>query len=181
MEIAKLKSEMTNKIQEILWRQFGAGIDMLINLISSCPEHFLSDNKRFYYLAYHSIVFLDYYSSIPPDSFEPVLPFTMLSPEQRPAESIGDMIPDRIYTRQELLGYLKNIRLKCNKLIINPTIEEYVDLRFTEGQEQDDMDYPLFEILLYNLRHTQHHVGQLNLIIRQESDTHMEWIFQADK
>ena len=42
-----------------------------------------------------------------------------------------------------------------------------------------DMDYPILEILLYNLRHTQHHTAQLNLLLRQDLDQHMEWAFRA--
>ncbi|WP_394370724.1 hypothetical protein [Flavobacterium hibisci] len=41
------------------------------------------------------------------------------------------------------------------------------------------MNYSLLEILLYNLRHTQHHVGQLNMLIRQDLDKHIEWSFRA--
>jgi len=32
------------------------------------------------------------------------------------------------------------------------------------------------EILLYNLRHTQHHTAQLNMLLRQDFDKHMEWV-----
>jgi len=35
------------------------------------------------------------------------------------------------------------------------------------------------EILLYNLRHTQHHTAQLNMLLRQDFDKHMEWAFRA--
>jgi hypothetical protein len=70
---------MTNKIQESIWSQFGAGIDMLISVISNCPDSYLATNKRFYYLAYHTVVFLDYYLSIPPTEFSPILTFTIKS------------------------------------------------------------------------------------------------------
>jgi len=172
---------MINKIEESLWRQFGASIDMLINVISNCPDNYFTTNKRFYYLAYHSVIFLDYYLSIPPKNFSPVLTFTIKDKEERPPESIGDMIPDKIYSRQELIDYLKESRLKCKKIIDGLTDIEKFDIRFTEGNQEDDMDYSIFEILLYNLRHTQHHVGQLNLIIRQDLNKHMEWAFRVDE
>ena len=56
---------MDKLFKEILWNQFGASIDMLINVISSSPEGYFVSNKRFYYIAYHSAIFLDYYLSIP--------------------------------------------------------------------------------------------------------------------
>jgi hypothetical protein len=170
---------MTNKIQESLWRQFGASIDMLINVISTCPDEYLATNKRFYYLAYHSVVFLDYYLSIPPTDFSPILPFTIKDEDQRPPESIDDVVPDKIYSKQELIAYLKNSRSKCKELIEGLTDDEKLNIRFTEGDQEGDMDYPILEILLYNLRHTQHHTGQLNLLMRQDLNKHMEWVFRV--
>ncbi len=172
---------MTNKIQESLWRQFGASIDMLINVIANCPESYFSTNKRFYYLAYHSVIFLDYYLSIPPKDFLPILAFTIKDKDQRPPESIGDMVPDKIYSKQELIDYLKHSRLKCKNLIESLTDNEKLNIRFTEGNQEGDMDYPILEILLYNMRHTQHHTGQLNLLMRQDLDKHLEWAFRVDE
>ncbi|MBL0136107.1 MAG: DinB family protein [Chitinophagaceae bacterium] len=172
---------MTNKIQEGLWRQFGASIDMLQNAISFCPESYFTTNKRFYYLAYHCVLFLDYYLSIPPKDFSPILPFTIKDKEQRPLESIGDIVPDKIYSKEELIDYINKSRLKCKALIESLTDNEKLNIRFTEGNQEGDMDYPILEILLYNLRHTQHHIGQLNLIMRQDLHKHMEWAFRADE
>jgi hypothetical protein len=172
---------MTNQIQESLWRQFGASIDMLLDVISSCPDNYFITNKRFSYLAYHTVILLDYYLTIPPKDFSPTLTFTIKQADERPPESIGDMIPDKIYSKQDLTGYLNASRLKCKRLIESLTDTKKLNIRFTEGNQEGDMDYPIFEILLYNLRHTQHHVGQLNLIIRQDFDKHMDWTFRVEE
>jgi hypothetical protein len=172
---------MTNKIQESLWRQFGASIDMLTNVIANCPDNYLVTNKRFYYLAYHSVIFLDYYLSIPPKDFSPNLTFTIKDKDQRPPDSVGNMIPDKIFSRQELIDYLKYSRLKCKKLIESLIDYEKLNVRFTEGNQEGDMDYSILEILLYNMRHTQHHTGQLNLIMRQDLNKHIEWAFRVDE
>jgi hypothetical protein len=63
----------------------------------------------------HSVIFLDYYLSILPKKFQPILPFTVKEANQRPPKSTGDMLPDKIYSRQELTDYLNNNRLKCKK------------------------------------------------------------------
>ena len=52
--------------------------------------------------------------------------------------------------------------------------DEKLSERFKEGDEPNDMDYPILEILLYNMRHTQHHAAQLNMMLRQDTDQHME-------
>lgn len=164
--------------KEILWNQFGASVDMLINVISACPEDYFITNRRFYYIAFHSTVFLDYYMSIPPKDFSPLLPFTQKGPEERPKEAIDDLIPDKPYNQQELLEYLHQSRNKGRQLIYDLTDEKLKE-RFVEGEEPNDMDYPIFEILLYNMRHTQHHTAQLNMMLRQDLDKHMEWSFRA--
>jgi len=91
------------------------------------------------------------------------------------------MVPDKIYSKQELIDSLNASRLKCKKLIESLTDTEKLNNLFTEGYEEGDMDYPILEMLLYNLRHTQHHTGQLHLIIRQDLDKHMDWIFRVNE
>lgn len=156
----------------------GASIDMLIHVVAHSPATYWQSDSRFYYMAFHSCLFLDYYSTLPPSDFEPLLPFTQTEAAHRPVGAIDDLIPDRLYSRQELLNYLSRSRDKCERLIHNLTEEKLLD-RFTEGNEEGDMDYPILEILLYNLRHTQHHAAQLNLMIRQDFDQHMAWSFRA--
>lgn len=167
-----------NSIKETVWHQFGASIDMLINVLSSCPDNYFEQNQRFYYIAFHSVIFLDYYLTIPPQDFTPRLSFTQKGLEYRPKEAIDDCIPDKIYSKKELVEYIKLSREKCKQLIFSLT-DEKLNERFKEGDEPGDMDYSILEILLYNLRHTQHHTAQLNMIIRQDLDKHMEWSFRA--
>lgn len=169
---------MDKSTKEILWNQFGASIDMLINVISHCPDDYFITNKRFYYIAFHSTIFLDYYLTIPPKDFFPLLPFTYKEPVERPKEAVDDLIPDKMYSRHEIVKYLKQSREKCRQLIYTLT-DEKLSERFKEGDEPNDMDYPLLEILLYNMRHTQHHAAQLNMMLRQDTDQHMEWSFRA--
>ncbi|AWA31441.1 DinB family protein [Flavobacterium magnum] len=168
---------MEKVIREAIWNQFGAAIDMLINAISTCPDAYFADRKRFYYIAYHSAIFLDYYLSVPPAGFSPLLPFTQKEASQ-PVEAVGDLIPDRHYTKDELIAYVARSREKCKETIESLSGEKFHD-RFTEGDDPGDMDYPILEILLYNLRHTQHHTAQLHLLLRQDLDLHAEWSFRA--
>ncbi|SMD45507.1 DinB superfamily protein [Aquiflexum balticum DSM 16537] len=165
-------------MKEIIWNQFGASIDMLINVISNCPDNYFERNPRFYFIAFHSAIFLDYYATLPPGNFSPLLSFTQKGPEDRPKEAIDDSIPDKIYSKEELVDYLKQSREKCKQLVLSLT-DEKLNERFKEGDGPNDMDYPILEILLYNMRHTQHHTAQLNLLLRQDLDQHMEWSFRA--
>jgi hypothetical protein len=45
----------------ILWRQFGASIDMRENALLACPDDVWNDNTQpeFWYITYHTLFFLD--------------------------------------------------------------------------------------------------------------------------
>lgn len=163
------------ELKEGLWNQLGASIDMLENAISRSPEVLYESGNKFFYLVYHSLVFLDYYLTIPPKDFSAPLPFTLKAPGEIPEEAIDDVIPDQIYTKAELLNYLKRSREKCHQLIMSLTAEK-LSQRFVEEQDTGAMDYSIIEILLYNLRHVQHHVGQLNMLLRQMGKEAPRWV-----
>ncbi len=169
---------MLDKIKESLWRQFGASIDMLENVILMSPEDFIHKNKQFFYIIFHNLIFLDYYMTVPPKDFIPKLPFTIREANEIPKEAIDDLIPDREYTKTELVVYLKQCREKGYQIIHSLT-EDKLNDRFIEDLDVDAMDYPVLEILLYNMRHVQHHTGQLNLLLRQNLQQSPKWVFRA--
>jgi uncharacterized damage-inducible protein DinB len=89
------------------------------------------------------------------------------------------MVPDRIYSREELLQYLAGVREKC-RLLIGSLTEENINNRFKEDFDADDaMDYNIAEILFYNMRHVQHHAGQLNMMLTQKSSKKAHWTFRG--
>ena len=174
---------MINELKESLWKQFGASIDMLKNAILLWPEEYWNTDKRFFYVAYHCLIFLDYYLSIPPKNYCPQLPFAIADPVEIPEEAVDDIIPDRIYSKKELLDYLQASRLKCRELIEGLT-EEKLKQRWIEKPDELSahctLNYNVLEILLYNLRHVQHHAAQLNLLLRQKINKASDWVSQAE-
>lgn len=170
---------MIEEIKKSVWSQFGASIDSLEKAIVLCPENILIENKRLFYMAYHILVFLDYFATIPPANFSPKLPFTFADPGNLPENAIDDLVPNSFYSKTELLDYLESSREKCRDLIAGLTEEKIKNERFVEDFESDAMDYSILEILLYNMRHVQHHAAQLNLLLRQEINDAPKWVFRA--
>jgi hypothetical protein len=116
---------MINALKEDLWKQFGASIDMLKNAIALWPEACWDTRKKFFYTAYHCLVFLDYYLTIPPKDFSSPLPFTIAAAANIPDDdALDDIVPDLIYSKKELLDYLQSSREKCHRLIGNLTEEK---------------------------------------------------------
>lgn len=154
--------------KEILWKQFGASIDMLENAISLCTGELWNNDKKFWYNAYHCLFYLDYYLTLEPDHFSPPPPFTLseFDPSGR--------TPDRVYSKEELLSYLRHGRKKCHDLIASLT-DEMAARRWVNRVR----NYSILEILLYNMRHVQHHAAQLNLLLRQGMDDAPRWVSQT--
>ncbi len=150
-----------------VWGQFGAAIDMLENGIVACPDDLWGDRSRkpeYWYLVYHTLFWLDLYSFGSIEGFTPPEPFTL--GELDPA----GVFPERVYTKKELRDYLEHGRERCRSAIANLT---------EEGAGRPcgfDRLQLTGELILYNMRHVQHHAAQLNLILRQTIDSAPPWV-----
>ena len=160
----------------ILWQQFGAAIDMLDNALRACPDSLWRDrlwnnpsdqpeSSQFWYIAYHTLFWLDFYLSGSVEGFAPPAPFTL--EEMDPA----GLLPERPYTKEELQTYLEHGRKKCRA-----TIEALTDEKARQRCGFEWVDVSIAELLLYNMRHVQHHAAQLNLILRQTIDSAPRWV-----
>jgi hypothetical protein len=152
----------------ILWPQFGAAIDMLENTVMACPDELWDDaaqQPEFWYLVYHTLFFLDLYLSGSVAGFAPPDPFTL-------AELDFDGVrPDRPYTKAELRVYLDHGRTKCRS-----TLAALTDATASKRCGISWLDASVVELHLYNMRHVQHHAAQLNLILRQRTDSAPGWV-----
>ena len=158
-------------LKSIVWSQFGAAIEMLKNSIVDCPGSVWGDRARkpeYWYVAFHTLFWLDYYLAGSETDFAPPAPFTLV--ELDPA---GTM-PDRVYAKDELLRYLEHGREKCRRRIAAMTAE--LAHRRCGFRRRDISE---LELLLYNLRHVQHHAAQLALILRQTTDSAPPWVSVA--
>lgn len=178
---------MVDECKRTLWANFGGAIDMLKNAIAACPDELWDKDTKFYYIACHTTIFLDYYLSSPVADFQPALPYTITDATPLPAGAVDDVIPNKHYSKQEVLASLSSIREKCRKTITLAT-EAALTNRWIKDHEINlhglcpttVIRYTVLDILFYNLRHVQHHVGQLHIILRQESNAAPGWVSQAD-
>jgi len=159
---------MDDDLLEALWNQFGAALDMLENAVVDCPPEVWGTQigpHEFWYLTYHTLFFLDLYASESSLDFQPPFPFTLSELDS------DDRLPERVYTKQELLSYLEFGRQKSRQLIRSLTPE-----RARQRYTSDFKDISLLELSLYNMRHVQHHAAQLNMLLRQHADSVPRWV-----
>lgn len=174
---------MEQALKKCLWGNFGTCIQMLGNAIAHAPERMWQPNTKFYYMAYHTVVFLEYYLTQPVASYSPMFPYNLVEVENIPAVGIDDVLPARFYSQQEIVDGLAAISLKCKKRILNASEETLNSLWITPDEiglhglcPGIAENYTLLEILFYNLRHVQHHTAQLNLLLRQQTNSVPDWV-----
>jgi len=151
-----------------LWNQFGASIDMLENAIRACPDAQWTGprvTQAFWYLAFHTLFWLDHDLAEDDAPFAPPPPYTLS--ELDPAGAY----PERPYRKDELLAYLEHGRRRCREAIASLTAERMRETRTVRWGEVRPV-----ELLLYNLRHVQHHAAQLNLMLRQAEVQAPRWV-----
>jgi len=164
----------------ILWQQFGAAIEMLENAMRACPDELWADFSKppewpernvvgFWYIAFHTLFFLDFYLSGHSEGFMPPAPFSLdeMSPD--------GLLPEMPYSKAELLGYLEYCRKKCRE-----TMEAMTDEKARERCGFDRLDMSVAELSFYNMRHVQHHAAQLNLLLRQQTGSAPKWVRKAE-
>ncbi len=163
-----MENQFFKILRQSIGDQFGASIDMLENAIQTCSDSLWEKEKTFSQLAYHTIFFLDYYLTVEPVGFAPPAPFRHSEFEDEPYEEI--------FKKEEILHYLKFCKGKLMHLLESLT-GELAQSRWIN--ESKTMDYSIIEILLYNIRHVQHHVGQLNRTLRQNGIDAPDWVFRG--
>jgi len=171
---------MDNTLKMAISQQFGAAMDMLGNVLHACPDELwqirlwedrqLPRASEFWYLVYHTLFWLDLYSSGSVEGFSPPAPFTLDELDPR------GIIPERPFTKDELQNYLEHNRKKCQATIESLTSEK-------AGQR---CIFPWGEVtfaalLLDNMRHVQEHVAQLNMILGQKIGWSPRWATNAKK
>jgi hypothetical protein len=164
---------MIDFLRSTIRQQFHAAIDMLANAIEDCPDPVWSGDgpHAFWYLAFHVLFFLDLYLCEEGESqFHPPAPFGLTELEDQVVP------PERAYGKDELLGYLEHCRKKLDAVMegmteawaVNPCPFAYRDMSNAE-------------LLLYNMRHVQHHAAQLNMLLRQRTDSAPDWVSKGGR
>ena len=154
--------------KNIIWSQFGAAIEMLENGMKACPEKLWSDRSQrpeVWYMVFHTLFFLDCYLSDSLEVFTPPAPFTLDELDS------AVILPKRVYSKVELQSYLEYGRKKCWQTM-DALTEEEAERRCGF----DWLELSVGELLIYNMRHVQHHAAQLNLILRQNIDSAPRWV-----
>lgn len=143
--------------------QFEASLAMLAECIRRCPPERWDDpigNYPFWQVAYHTLCFADLYLSREESAWRPQEGPGGLHPKG--VEELREEFPSRRFEQRELLGYADQCAVKLREVFDTETDETLAGpsgfswLPFTRAEAH-----------LYNLRHIQHHTGQLSAFLHR--------------
>ncbi len=162
-----------SEVYESVWRQFGGAVEMLRRAIEACPDELWerhAETMGYWFLAYHTLFFVGFdlhpadepYSSPPFDRFEYEL--------QRVPPPYG--VP---YAKGDLLAYLEQTLQRVRTVVSGLRGGDSVEVR---GSGR--LGIPALEVVLYELRHVQHHAAQLNAWLRREGVEPPGWVRRGE-
>ena len=175
----RANGSMDATLKESIWQQFGAAIDFLDVTINACPDalwcaplwktpNTKPEFAQFWYVAYHTLFWLDLYLTGAEEGFSPPAPFTLIEQDD------DGPLPERVYTKNELQAYLRDCRQRCQATIESLTEDTaHRHCRFGWGE------CSFLELLQYNMRHVHGHASQLNMLLGQNGISAPDWIAQA--
>src|SRR4029078_2725042 len=143
--------------QNAILGQFEAALAMLSHCVDACPaEHWEERiaNNTFRQGTYHALFFADYYLSPDEESFQIRVLHERGGDERRPEVSAG-------LSRAETISYVVECRQKAIDVLASETQATRSGRSGFSARQISRV-----ELHLYNIRHLQHHVGQLSAYLR---------------
>ena len=155
-------------IQAALKSQYHGGMAMLRAALDSCPEGLWADDSyrnQSWQVIYHTLFYTDFYLSASEQAFVPWSHHRKGYWELGPAPDGTLRIP---YSREELTAYWKDLESRIDLAV------DSLDLNAPE------CGFPWYQMgklehQLVNIRHLQHHTGQLTERLRQSAQIGLKW------
>ena len=157
---------------DICLNDYRAIFQMVRRSINLCPEELWNertDEPPFWQQTYHAIFYTDFYlSNSPAESCQP----SFVEAEAADLNHVCSDVP----SQQQMKKYLQQVSKNC-KITLGALTGEQL-----EGKNNFPWTGPtLAHRLIYNIRHTQHHVGWLNSILSRKTGKAAEWVIAPRK
>ena len=167
-----MKNALSEDLRTVLASQLHAAHSMLTECIRLCPAEHWDDpvaKYPFWQVAYHALCFVDCYLSPDNGAFERLLGEREgAGAGFHPAgmAELAEEYPSRRFDRGELLAYAGVCREKIARVLgEGPGAETAESLAGPSGFSW--LPFTRAELHIYNARHTQHHAGQLAVVLRR--------------
>ena len=155
--------------QAALKSQYHAALGMLLEAIDACPAELWTSDRYvnpFWQVAYHALFYTHFY--LQPSEAE-FVPWEHHRPGHHRFGGGPDAVDLTPYSVEEIRSYCRH----CHELV-DPAVDQ-MDLA---ASESGFSWYPMskLEHQFVNLRHIQHHTGQLADRLRQTANIGLDWL-----
>jgi DinB family protein len=167
---------MITLIRSGVGAQYGAAFSMLRDCVKHADAaawQAIVGQFPFWHITYHTLYATDLYLSPDEHSFSPQ-PFHLEDYNylgQQPWSPQKTSVADRPYHKDTLRAYLDTCRAKA-KL----TMETETEATLAGPSGFSWLPFTRLELHLYNIRHMQHHGGQLCALLRRMPGKGVEWV-----
>jgi hypothetical protein len=159
--------------KEIIRSQYLASLEMLNRAIRQCPEYLWDDAKftnRFWQIAYHALFFTHLYLQTSEEDFIPrnmhyENAHRFSSPQPKLS---GEGEEDGSYHQEEILEFLDFCRQEVE--------DKVADLDMEADSGFDWIPFDKQELQFYNIRHLQHHTGELCERLGTVAGIDIKWV-----
>jgi hypothetical protein len=165
---------MDNK--QVIQNQFLAALEMLKEAVVKCPQEIWNapqDKNKFWQVAYHALFYVHLYLQDKEEDFHP------WEKHRQEYQFLGQVPwpphdPPKVsepYTREEVMEYQDYVcRAVCERVPL-------LNLEAASGFYW--LKFGKLELQLYNLRHIQHHTGELFERLGVRAGTDLKWVGTA--
>jgi hypothetical protein len=171
---------MTTTLTESLVDALASQYEAALSMLRSCVERVDAEtgdvpvgSYPFWRVAYHVLNATDLYLSPDEAAFRPP-PFHRDGYEQlgKPFWAAAEVRADQPYGRDTLVEYADICRARAKATM---GAETAASLQGASGFSW--LEFSRLELHLYNIRHIQHHTGQLVAALRQSRAATVDWVF----
>ena len=160
-------------IHEVLGKQYRASLEMLLQAIVKCPESlWLAPGypNKFWHIAYHALFFTDLYLQASDAEFHPWA-------KHRPDYQFLGAVPWPPYDRPKIeVPYSKAEILEYHEVCRGEIDDRVRSMNLASPSGFSWLPFSRLELHLYNLRHLQHHAGQLADRLRTAENIGVAWV-----
>lgn len=159
--------------RDIIRSQYQASLEMLRQAIAKCPESIWDnqgDKTKFWHIAYHALFYTHLYLQGSEKEFQPWVKhrkdYQSLGPLPTPPHrqpEIGEP-----YTKEDVLAYLN----MCQQQVDEKTRQ----LKLDDESGFSWLPFSMLELQIYNIRHIQHHTGELMERLGTRANIDVDWM-----
>ena len=161
------------KTKKIITSQYMASLEMLAQAVTQCPDQLWADPddvNQFWNIAYHALFYTHLYLQESEDQFQPLEKHVdglhYFDPQlEFTTEDTEDELP---FSKEDLLTYLDFCR---------QVVRDRIPATNLEGQSGFDwISFNKLQLQFYNIRHIQHHVGELYERLGTRAGIEVRWV-----